>query len=64
MARLVAIEWDAREARVAVASPRGEGIVLEQAFVVALGARAEGQSDDDRDAEIGDQLAAALDQIV
>ena len=62
MARLVAIEWDAREARVAVASPRGEGIVLEQAFVVALGARAEGQSDDDRDAEIGDQLAAALDK--
>jgi len=60
MARLIALEWDAKEARIAVASPRGEGIVLEQAFAVPFGPREEGQSDDDRDAVIGDRLAAAL----
>jgi Tfp pilus assembly PilM family ATPase len=60
MARLVALEWDAKEARVAVASPRGEGIVLEQAFEVPFEPREEGQSDDDRTAEIGNRLATAL----
>ena len=34
MIRLVALEWDGKEARIAVARGRGKAVVLEQAFVV------------------------------
>ncbi|MHB1034231.1 MAG: type IV pilus biogenesis protein PilM [Pirellulales bacterium] len=58
MARLLALEWDDREARLAVASTRGERIILEQAFSVALGAQnaepAKGEPD------IGEAISAAL----
>ena len=36
MPRFLALEWDAREARVAVARTRGSDIVIEHAFAVAL----------------------------
>jgi Tfp pilus assembly PilM family ATPase len=36
MPRLLAIEWDAREARVAIAQPRGQDITLEDAFTIDL----------------------------
>ncbi|HEX5103453.1 MAG TPA: hypothetical protein VFV87_06560, partial [Pirellulaceae bacterium] len=36
MPRLLALEWDQKEARVAVAHARGAGIVVEHAFVVPL----------------------------
>jgi Tfp pilus assembly PilM family ATPase len=36
VARLLALEWDLKEARVAVARTRGSGIVVEQAFAVPL----------------------------
>ena len=57
MARLLALEWDVKEARVAVARPRSGGMVVEQAFVVPLpqkdGAAAS-------EAEVGAALGKAL----
>ncbi|MBI1904233.1 MAG: hypothetical protein HYS13_24320 [Planctomycetia bacterium] len=44
MSRLLAIEWDAREARVAVATCRGKEAVIEQAFAVDLQPREGGGS--------------------
>lgn len=63
MAKLLALEWDAREARVAVARTRGSEIVLEQAFTVALTTReATGTAPGPTatDLKLGQQLAAAL----
>ena len=58
MARLLAIEWDGSEARMAVASSRGEAMVVEHAFTVALketaGEAAPAES------PVGEALAAAL----
>ena len=42
MAKLLAIEWDDREARVAVASPRGSEMVVEEAFAIDIAAVAGG----------------------
>ncbi len=56
MARLVALEWDEREARVAVAASRRGEVVVEQAFTVALHPERPTQSP----AEIGAKLGAAL----
>ena len=36
MPRVIALEWDAREARVVVAATRGTGVALEQAFAIEL----------------------------
>lgn len=60
-ARIIALEWDNREARVAVASARGNSPVVEDAFAIPL------TTDSDSDvslsaAEIGQRLAAALKQ--
>ena len=56
MARYLALEWDAREARVVVASSRGTGIVLEHAFQVELLPEA-GEANQ---LDVGERIAAAL----
>lgn len=58
MARLVALEWDAREARVAVGRTRGKDVVVEEAFSVELLPRDPGQTF--ADVNIGEKVAAAL----
>src|SRR5215469_10018670 len=57
MARLLALEWDNREVRVAVGSPRGSDALIEDAFVIPLQARSEGAEAEQATAE---QIAAAL----
>jgi hypothetical protein len=42
MSRLLALEWDAREARIVVGRERAGGIAVEQAFAAPLPQRAEG----------------------
>ena len=54
MPRLLALEWDSHEARVAVAHEHGGRVVVEQAFAVELGSRGSGAPD------VGARLAAAL----
>ena len=58
MAPIVALEWDAREARVAVGRTRGKDVVVEQAFSLDLLPRDPGQTF--ADVNIGAQVAAAL----
>ena len=58
MARLVALEWDEREARVAVASSRRGEVVVEQAFNVALHPERPSQTPADIGAKIGSALNA------
>lgn len=58
MARLLALEWGLREARVAVARTQGGGLVVEHAFAVDLGARDPGQTFSDE--SIAGKLAEAL----
>lgn len=58
-ARLVALEWDSAEARVAIGRVRGRDLVLEHAFAVDLSAREESSGNLD-DAEVGARLATAL----
>jgi Tfp pilus assembly PilM family ATPase/Tfp pilus assembly protein PilN len=63
MAKWLALEWDAREARVAVARTRGAELVLEQAFAVELAPRdttgaTAGQAV--LDSNLGPRLATAL----
>jgi Tfp pilus assembly PilM family ATPase len=57
MSRLVALEWDAKEARVVLARQRGQGVAVEQAFSVPLPQREEGQT---AEPDIGAALAKAL----
>lgn len=47
MARLLAIEWDEREARVAVATPHGEEVVVEDAFAIDISAATAADAADD-----------------
>ncbi len=54
MSKLLAVEWDARELRVAAAQIAGKKVVVEQAFAVALDEEA-GQTPD----AIGERLVAA-----
>ena len=61
MARLLAIEWDASEARVAVGRARGAGVVVEQAFTIPLPKRAASDGPTG-EKEIGAAIAAALAQ--
>lgn len=56
MPRLLALEWDAREARVAVARTRGSEATLEQAFAIPFPQRDEGSSA----ANIGNEIQSAL----
>jgi len=58
MPRFIALEWDLREARVAVARTRGEGVVVEQAFTVDLGPRDAGQTF--ADVHVGEKVGADL----
>lgn len=58
MPRLLAIEWDLREARIAVARTRGSEVVLDHAFTVDLGPRDPGQTF--ADTNVGEKIAAAL----
>ena len=57
MAKHLALEWDSREARVAVASTRGTQLVLEQAFSVPLEASEGGDESAER---VGERIGAAL----
>ncbi|MBN2579938.1 MAG: hypothetical protein JXB10_13195 [Pirellulales bacterium] len=58
MPQFLALEWDTTEARIALASGRGEQAVIEQAFAVELRPR---QLDGDRaEVDVGARLAAAL----
>lgn len=57
MSRLLALEWDAKEARVVVGRKRGTAIVVEQAFAAPLPQRAEGST---ADADVGGAIAKAL----
>ena len=60
MSRLVAIEWDAAEARVAAGRTRaGGGLLLEQAFTIDLPQPAEGAAEPGAQ-EIGARIAKAL----
>ncbi len=57
MARLLALEWNDNEARVAVASLRGTRAVLEQVFAIPLDTS---KSDDKPSPNVGRQIAAGL----
>ncbi len=57
MPRFLALEWDAREARIAVARTRGSEMVVEHAFCVDLELR-DGQTP--AESEVGKRVAAAL----
>ena len=58
MPRLIALEWDAREARIAVARTRGSDVVMDQAFAVELAPSDPGQTF--ADVNVGQRIAAAL----
>lgn len=58
MPRLLAVEWDSREARVAVAADRGNRVLLEQAFAVELSGREAGKTLSAQ--QVGRQVADAL----
>jgi Tfp pilus assembly PilM family ATPase len=57
MSRLLALEWDAKEARVVVARKRGPDVSVEQAFSIAL---PQGQGAGPADNEVGPAVAKAL----
>ncbi len=57
MSNIVALEWDAREARVCIGRTRGSGIVVDQAFAIALSDADEGDS-----GSATDQIAKVLKQ--
>jgi Tfp pilus assembly PilM family ATPase len=58
MPQLLALEWDAREARVAVGRTRGREVVVEHAFAVDLLPRDGAQ--DVADVNVGERIASAL----
>ncbi len=58
MTRILAIEWDAREARVAVANLRGADVVVEEAFALPLIPRDPGETF--ADPNIGQAILSAL----
>jgi Tfp pilus assembly PilM family ATPase len=57
MSRLIAIEWDAKEARVAIGRGRAGGVIVDQAFAVPLPQREEGST---AEPDVGAILAKAL----
>src|SRR6185369_11997106 len=58
MSRLIALEWDAKEARVAIGRKRsGGGVVIDQAFAVALPQRDDGST---AEPDVGASLAKVL----
>lgn len=61
MARFLGLEWDNTEARVAVAASRGDRVVIEQAFRVALPAPSAGaEAAKTPEGSVSDAIAAAL----
>ncbi len=58
MAKLIALEWDGREARVAVARSRPGSIVVEHAFALDLGPSDPGQTF--ADVSVGERVAREL----
>ncbi|MCH7729343.1 MAG: hypothetical protein IH991_23130 [Planctomycetes bacterium] len=58
MSKLLALEWDGREARVAVGHNTGDGLVVDQAFSVDLGPSNAGETFSD--ATITERIASAL----
>ncbi len=58
MPRLLALEWDGGEARIAVARTRGKEAVIEHAFAVELAPRDAGETF--ADVNVGERVAAAL----
>ncbi len=58
MAKIVAIEWDAREARFAIGSPKGNEVVVEEAFAIELVSEAESEAP--TIAQVKAQMAVAL----
>src|SRR5688572_19264254 len=64
MSRFLALEWDSREARVAVASARGSGVLVERLLSVPLAVREKDKEKEEgkpADPQIGEAIAAALD---
>lgn len=57
MSRLLALEWDAKEARVVVGRKRAGGVTVEQAFAVPLQEREEGAA---AEADVGGAIAKVL----
>lgn len=60
MAQILALEWDGSEARLVVASPRGERGVIEQAFAVPLRSPQTGEDQGEEEVDVGGRIAAAL----
>lgn len=58
MARLIALEWDAKEVRLAVGRTRGASLVVEEAVAVALPPKEAGK-EPAAEAEVGSALASA-----
>jgi len=58
MAKILALEWDGREARLAIAQRSGNRIVVDDAFTVDLAPRNSG--DTFADVDIGQRVASAL----
>ncbi|MGE0761345.1 MAG: type IV pilus biogenesis protein PilM [Pirellulaceae bacterium] len=56
MAQILAIEWDVREARLAVARTRGKELTIEHAFAVSLAGREDGGSSE----SVAPRIAEAL----
>jgi Tfp pilus assembly PilM family ATPase len=59
MARLLALEWDAKEARAVIARTRGAAVAIEQAVTIPLPEREAGAAAG-HDAEVGRTLSKAL----
>src|SRR4051812_8311255 len=57
MSRIVALEWDAKEARVVIGRKRASGVAVDQALVVPLPQREEGST---AEPDVGSVLARAL----
>ena len=60
MARLLAVEWDAREARVAMANTHGSDVTVELAFTIDLASEGSDESPDETN--LGQKLGEALAQ--
>ncbi len=61
MPQVLALEWDATEARLVVADSHGERVAIEQAFAVPLRPPQVGEDqEEEQEVDVGGQIAAAL----
>ena len=58
MPQLLALEWNASEARAVLAASRGENAIIEQAFSISL--LPDSPGDDEAKVDVGARIAAAL----